>query len=173
MGFKKGNVAGLRLQLQQAAVQVPLATSNELREIAYEARNIARDMAPIDYGDLKDAINVKRFGVQGPDGRFVGGLSRYEVLIDVNRPVKDPAKLDEGITTVGQYAWEVHEHMGWARNWRPLMPSMRSINAGRAAGVDAGGKFLERAFLALDTGSGNVAARLALKAKQTLRSLDK
>ena len=173
MAFKKGDMAGFRLQLQRAATQVPQATSDELREIAYEARNRARDMAPIDYGDLKNAIGVKRFGVQGPGGRFISGQSIYEVMIDMRKPVTASDKLAEGIKTVGDYAWEVHEHMGWAGNWRPLMPSAKSVAAGRAAGVNAGGKFLSRALLDVDLKSGGIAERLARRAKRTLRNLDK
>ncbi len=115
----------------------------EVRRIAEELRSTARDMAPLDFGDLRDAIQVRRQGAQGAGGRFVKGASTYDVFINNNHPVKDPSK--SNVTRVGEYAWYVHEHMGWASNPMPFMPSKLSMYAGIVRGVETGGRFLDRA----------------------------
>ncbi len=46
---------------------------------------------------------------------------------------------------VGEYAWLIHEHMGWGNVRMSIMPSERSVAAGLANGVHAGGRFMDRA----------------------------
>lgn len=127
---------------------LPSIAEVELQACAYELRNKSRDMAPIDHGDLKRAIQAQRrgSGIRNAKGHFVSGSSTWVVYVNNDTNVTDPEKIDEGITKVGQYAWKVHEHMGWAsRPNRSLMPSLDSIRAGAARGVEAGGKYMERA----------------------------
>lgn len=173
MGFKSQGADKLKLRLQRIGAGLPNAVDNELRNIAYEIQQKAKDMAPIDYGDLRSAIRVRRYGMQGEGGRFVKGRSVYDVLLDMNQPVRDPDKLEEGYTRVGDYAWEVHEHMGWGNKRRVLMPSKKSVAAGLAAGVEAGGKFMERALLDVATKDDGILVRLIKANRNCLQKLDK
>lgn len=165
MGLKTTGMGSLKATLSRIGQAVPRAMDQELAMVAAEVRNKAKAMAPIDYGDLKSAIRLRRLGVQGAGGRFVAGLSNYEVYLDMNQPVTDPDKEE---TRVGEYAWKVHEHMGWAGNRRALMPSEKSVAAGKAEGVDAGGRFMERALLEVVMAE-NITARLARVARKQLR----
>lgn len=145
MSFEIEGIEQIKLKLQRLN-DVPQIADEELKKCAEDLADKARAMAPVDYGDLKEAIQVARRGAQGAGGRFVKGISNYEVLINNRHPVSDPFKQKYGTDYVGEYAWYVHEHMGWGSNSADLMPSDKSIAAGAAAGVEAGGKFLERAL---------------------------
>lgn len=145
MEFNLGEIQKIRLRLERLK-ELPQLLNEELRHCANDVAQVAKDMAPIDYGDLKDAIQVGRRGVQGAGGRFVSGMSNYEVFINERHPVSDPDKIKHGVDHVGEYAWYVHEHMGWSGYDTGFMPSEKSVEAGLEKGVDAGGKFLERAL---------------------------
>jgi hypothetical protein len=150
---------------------VPEAVNEELRDCAHDLAQLSRDMAPIDYGDLKAAIKVGRRGVQGEGGRFVAGKSQYDVYVDEDQPVRDPDKIDEGVETVGEYAMEVHEHMGWESHpVKDFMPSEKSRREGAARGVEAGGKFMERALIELSPG---IVSRLKRKFESVIGMLGK
>jgi hypothetical protein len=141
-----GGIKQMKLRLQRLR-GVKGVANEELKACANDVAQKAKDMAPIDYGDLKRAIQVGRRGVQGAGGRFVKGVSNYDVFISGNTKVQDPKKLDrkDPVETVGEYVWEVHEHMGWASQPGKFMPSEESVQAGLEKGVEAGGKFMERA----------------------------
>lgn len=139
MGFKTTGIDQMKIQLSRIS-HVKMIANEELRRCAEEVAETARLMAPIDYGDLRSAIQVGRRGVQGDGGRFIAGLSQYEVFINNNTPVEDFGKKE---STVGEYAWKVHEHMGYGSRVTDYMPSAKSVAAG--GGFEVGGKFLERA----------------------------
>lgn len=149
MSLSTTGIEALKLKLMELAF-APVLVEVELEACARELRDKSRDMAPIDFGDLKSAIQDRRLGsaARSALGQFVKGSSSYEVFINMRTPVRDPKKSGE-FSTVGQYAWEVHEHMGYAGHETDHMPSKESVKAGRDAGVDAGGKFMERAALEL------------------------
>lgn len=174
MALKKTGMELAKIRLQRTiGVGLPNTMDSQVHAAAKEMQQRARDMAPIDYGDLKDAIRIKRHGQQGTGGRFVKGLGIYVVWIDRSRPVRDPEKLEQGFTTVGDYAWRVHEHMGWGNRPGAIKPSQKSIDAGRRAGVEAGGKFMDRAFLDVAIDDGGILARLVEANRNYLRRLDK
>ncbi|MCL2874775.1 MAG: HK97 gp10 family phage protein [Betaproteobacteria bacterium] len=152
-----------RLKLQLSRLQdVPDMVNQELERCAKEVAKKARNMAPYEYKDLIDAIQVARRGAQGANGRFMKGVSNYEVYINEKHPVRDPSH--KGVRTVGEYAWIVHTHMGWGSTLgtlpggRPFMP-----NAERSSGPNGeerGGRFLERA---LEEMRNEINARLGKK----------
>lgn len=147
MSLDCSDIVKLKLRLLRLA-EAPQVANEVMKECAEELAEKARDMAPIDYGDLKGAIQVARRGAQGAGGRFVKGVSNYEIFINDRHPVSDPDKLKHGVTHVGQYAWYVHTHMHSSAYPNPkFMPSEASIRAGQEKGVEAGGQFLERAAL--------------------------
>lgn len=169
MSLDLSGIERFKIQLSRLH-KVPNIANQELKDIAEEVAAKARDMAPIDYGDLKRAIQVGRRGVQGAGGRFISGMSNYDIFINERHPVSDPEKLKHDVTHVGEYAWWVHEHMGWVGNPNPqFMPSEKSIAAGAEKGVAAGGKFLERALVMLEPG---IYARINRKVLEYVESLD-
>lgn len=148
MGFEAEDFDQVRLRLLRAA---DVANTPEvqaiMRHAALELQQTARNMAPEDYRDLKDAIQIGRTA-DGRDerGRFAkGGGSTYSIYINNGHPVRDPES-KKSAATVGEYAWHVHEHMGWGSNDTGFMPSAKSVEISKAAGEVAGGKFLERAM---------------------------
>lgn len=169
MAFDADEFDQVKVRIMRAA---DVANSPEvqalLREAAEEIRQTARNMAPEDYGDLKDAIRVGRRGAQDASGRFSSGAgSTYTVYIDNNHRVKDPER-KKSAETVGQYAWHVHEHMGWGTNVTNFMPSQHSVATSAAAGEIAGGKFLERAMEKHATSIYQRVAQVVLKHVEAL-----
>jgi len=168
VGFETTGLDQLKLKLQRLA-GIPELANDALRQCADELRDRARDMAPIDYGDLIAAIQIRRLGAQGAGGRFVKGVSTFEVFVNNETPVKDPDKLRHGVDKVGEYAWMVHEHMGWASQPNPeFMPSEQSVLHGQARHAEAGGKFLERAAAELKAKFEERLAQIVLKRIQNL-----
>lgn len=140
-GLRDRLVREVSLNLERLK-KLPNVLDGEMKEIAKEIQQTARNMAPVEYGGLKKAIKVKRkaqprTGAKG----YVKGKSSYYVYID---PMSPAPGHKEGV--VGGYVWLVHEHMGWGANVGPIMPSNRSIVAGLMHGEVAGGKFLDRAM---------------------------
>jgi len=150
MAFDTEGIEQLKLMLNRAK-KLPEHATAELWRMAEETRKRAINMAPIDYGDLRGAIKLRETAAN-VGGRFQQGIRNFEIYISNKHPVSDPEKLKQGVTHVGDYAWGVHEYMGWGstqgapmKSGKPFMPSKESVAAGLLAGVDAGGKFLERA----------------------------
>lgn len=142
MGLRDRQVREIKLKLERLK-KLPQVLDQELNQIAHEVQQTARDMAPIQYGGLKQAIQVRRTaapqkGVKG----FQKGKSSFQIYIN---PMTPAPGHKEGV--VGGYAWLVHEHMGWAGVPNVIMPSLASVQAGLAKGEIAGGKFLDRAML--------------------------
>lgn len=141
MALRLRQVREVKLKLERLK-KLPNVLDQELGEIAQEVQQTARNMAPIQYGGLKQAIQVRRTaatqkGVKG----FVKGKSSFQIYIN---PMTPAPGHKEGV--VGGYAWLVHEHMGWAGVPNVIMPSPASVQAGLAKGEIAGGKFLDRAM---------------------------
>jgi hypothetical protein len=115
-----------------------------LNRKAIEVRDLAIKMAPVDEGNLEGAIKVREAGVsRGSDGTFTKGVS--EVYIDMDMPVPHrPGK------TVGDYAYEMHEHLFpfGPYNLGDLSEAKQSTNGG----ILVGGKFMERAALEVESG---------------------
>jgi len=107
MALNTQGIEELKLQLRRLA-NVPEIANNEMKACAEDLRNKARDMAPIDYGDLKGAIQTRANSVGGAAFRRGSTLLNYEVIINNNHPVSDDEKRKHGVTHVGEYAWLVH-----------------------------------------------------------------
>ena len=141
MALRDRQIREVKLKLERLK-RLPAVLDQELRQIADEVQETARNMAPIEYGGLRKAIQIRRIaapqkGVKG----FQKGKSSFQIFINPNTPAPGHK---EGV--VGGYAWLVHEHMGWTGRPNVIMPSEKSVNASAAAGEDAGGKFLDRAM---------------------------
>ena len=140
MAFSKQGLKEIQIKLERLR-GLPQVADQELKAIAIEVKQTAKDMAPIDYGGLKKSIKIRRTGAQdSKTGRFVKGKSNYTVYIDNNTPTQGRKE-----KTVGEYAWFIHEHMGWGANKNVIMPSKKSIASGNGKD-EVGGKFLDRAI---------------------------
>ena len=155
MAFEHDGLEGIVARLKRAA-QLPDECQRELFEIALETQETAKNMTPEDFGDLKNAIEMKGRNVKGQFARIGAVVTNinYEIFVNDNHPVTDPAKIREGKTKVGDYSRQVHEYMGYGnvqgapmKNGMPFMPSKVSVAIGLAHGVDAGGRFIDRAAL--------------------------
>ncbi len=141
-----------KLMLKRAG-DLPADLNHALKAKAHLLHDLAVAMAPIEYGDLKASIQLRETAAQGKGGRFEKGLRNYTIFIDNNYPVSDERQRSGGAEVVGDYAWFVHEYMGWAGHpgapiWNMpdgFMPSEASVQEGLLYGVDAGGMFLTRA----------------------------
>ncbi|MFU9046351.1 HK97 gp10 family phage protein [Acinetobacter tibetensis] len=139
MALRNRQVREVKLKLERLK-KLPQVLDQELNQIAHEVQQTARDMAPIQYGGLKRAIQVRRTAApqKGAKG-FQRGKSSFQIYIN---PMTPAPGHKEGV--VGGYAWLVHEHMGWAGVPNVIMPSAISVAAGN--GEVVGGKFLDRAM---------------------------
>lgn len=141
MALKGNPLREVKLKLERLK-KLPNVLDQELNQIAQEVQETARNMAPIEYGGLRKAIQIRRIsavqkGVKG----FVKGKSVFKIYINPNAPAPGHKN-----ATVGEYAWLVHEHMGWEGRPNTLMPSEKSVEASAMMGEVAGGKFLDRAM---------------------------
>lgn len=153
---------GMKIMLEKLQ-GIPEIADRELKQIANEIQKTARNMSPIEYGDLKAAIVVRRRGGgRNAKGQFVKGQSSYEISINNNHPSKTSG-------TVGAYVWKVHEYMGWGGHHNVLMPSKRSVTAGASRGEEAGGKFMDRAFARYQPLVRNRLSRVIEKYKDQIR----
>lgn len=142
--FKKGNFGRLRARLEALSEVPEKVAATTLRDCAYRVKETAINMTPIDEGDLRRSIKVRRIG-GGTNklGQFSRGQSRWEVYVNMSQPTSGGKKE----AFVGEYAWLIHEHMGWGNVRMSIMPSERSVAAGLANGVHAGGRFMDRALM--------------------------
>jgi hypothetical protein len=104
---------------------------------AYNIRDMARKMAPVDTGDLEKGIKIAGdvSGARDALGRF--SRVEVEVYIDMNAPVADrPGK------KLGDYAYEMHEHL---TPYGRLQLGEKSRAKQGGSDVTVGGGFLERA----------------------------
>lgn len=155
MAFEHSGIEGVIAALKRAA-QLPNECAHELRAIADETLQTAKHMAPVDYEDIQKSITMRARNARGHFAK-IGAITTnasYEIFINESHPVADPKKIKAGVTKVGDYAREVHEYMGYGNtpgakmeNGRSFMPSDKSVAAGLAHQVEAGGRFIDRAGL--------------------------
>jgi len=170
MTFSSQGIDQLKLLLNRAK-SIPEQADQELGRIAMDLRDMARNMAPEDYGDLKNSIKHQRVGGgRNALGRFESGLHNWIVYVKNDYHVQDPEKAKIGIETAGQYAWFIHEYMGWGSTpgapngkGKPFMPSVYSQMIGLSHGVESGGKFLERAGIEIQRTMSSKIGTIVLK----------
>jgi hypothetical protein len=125
----------LGLLLQQMGEKVTRGVFAQMKVEAEKVAQKAREFAPVDHGNLEQAIKVREAG----GGRNeLGQFARksVEVYVDGEMPVPErPGK------TVGDYAYEMHEHLTPAGPLQ-LGPKSEAKNAGSG---QVGGKYMERA----------------------------
>ncbi|MDR9847019.1 HK97 gp10 family phage protein [Herbaspirillum huttiense] len=147
MGVKVTGIGEVSDLIRQLETTTRRRAVKKLHEKGVEMRDLARKMAPIDDGNLEKAIKVRpeTLGDRARDemGRFV--RTEIEVYVDVDMPVPDrPGKV------VGDYAFEIHEHLTPAGPMQ-LGPRSEEKNQNNG-GVEVGGGFLDRAAAEIEKG---------------------
>ncbi len=126
-GIKITGVSELLTRFNNISRVSTAETSKALKKSATEVQKLARKYAPLDRGNLEDAIQVI-------SGNKIGrAFAEYYVGVNESHPV--PERPDK---TVGDYALEMHEgeyDLGF-----------RSQEKARKLGVEVGPKYLERAL---------------------------
>jgi len=131
------SIEGLEMGLliEQMGDKVVRRAIDKMRSEAQKLAEKARDYAPVDEGNLENAIKVDDAG----GGRNeLGQFSRKSVAvyIDMNMPAARDGK------TVGDYAYDMHEHL------EPVGPKKRGpLSEEKDGGRNVvGGGFLTRAM---------------------------
>lgn len=137
MGMQLEGADELAYLIRNAGAKASKNIAAQMRREAFNIQELARRFAPIDHGNLEDAIEVAEVG-GGRDeetGRFL--RKSFEVFIDMDAEAFDGR-------TVGQYAYVMHELLlPYGAGGFKLGKKSREKQAGQAETV--GGRFLERA----------------------------
>ena len=136
MSIKVYGMEELQFLIRQTGARASRGVIDKMREQATEARDLARKMAPVDEGNLEEAIKVEEVaGGRDELGRFVRNSIQLYVDGDMVLP-ENPNR------TVGDYAMEIHEHQ---TPYGPIPLGEKSQQKQEGQSEVVGGKFLERA----------------------------
>lgn len=134
MGVTVSGISELTYLLRQAGPKAQKGAIDGMRKEADEIVELAKKYAPIDKGNLEEAINWEETaGGRDSLGRF----AKKEIVIGI-----DGEKSAGANKTVGDYAYEMHEHLTPYGEYG-LGPLSEAKQRGQSELV--GGKFLERA----------------------------
>lgn len=126
----------LTITLEQVGQKALKGAIVAMRAQAEKVAEKARDYAPVDEGNLEKAIKVRdTAGGRNALGQFT--RKGVEVYVDQDMPV--PGRPDK---TVGDYAYEVHEHMEPAGGPMKRGPKSEAKDGGRNL---VGGGYMTRA----------------------------
>lgn len=148
---KKGEWGLLYGALKRLPEKATKAALRQLKKEALIVEDVAKKMAPVDFGDLENAIKMKQVDV----GRDSGGRfqkNQFVIGLDPNYPCKDPK--DPSGKRVGDYALVVHEYLPWGTDQKVPAPwgglwglGEKSLaKQARVAPLEVGGGFMYRAF---------------------------
>lgn len=144
MGIRVEGVVSTQRMLARLDSTAKKRVVAELYKLARETMMLARQMAPLDKGFLEKAIKMhpEKMGRQR-DG--LGRFTRTEVEVYIDLSMAIPGRPGK---TIGDYAYEIHEHLSPYGSWKPG----KGTQAKQAAnsGVVVGGGFLERAAEEID-----------------------
>lgn len=149
----KYNASRLKRSLKTLVQGLCDQTDLTMRESAELVKNTAREMAPVDYGDLEEAIKIKN--IQGRDklGRWSNNIS-YDIYVDGSMICEDPRDQPgrdnrKHPKKVGEYAGLVHEQVTPAGPMQ-LGPESKKKNQ-RNGGLVGGGYMVRALDLLRDT----------------------
>jgi len=146
----------LKYLLQQSGDKAVRGVLNQMRQEAKDIQELAIKMAPLDHGNLEEAIKVR----DNAGGRTsLGQFARKTVEVYVDTEMEIPERPGKFIS---DYAWEMHQHLtpyGFLR----LGKKSQAKQHGQEEIV--GGGFLERA---VDKVSDRMMDRLIAVAKSVL-----
>lgn len=130
----------LKYLLRQAGERAVKGAFDQMRKEAKRIESLAKQMAPVDEGDLEDAIQMVETG-GGRDN--LGRFSRKSITIEVDMNASAGVDSQGRPRTVGAYAYTMHEHLTPYGEFR-LGKKSRAKQASQS--VMVGGKYLERAM---------------------------
>lgn len=136
MGIEITGINELMTTIEQTGDRAQKGLFEKIRRRALKMQKLARSYAPIDKGNLEDAIYVEE---EGGGRNYAGKFERKSITvgIDLNHPADDGK-------TVGDYAYEMHEFLEpYGMGYFKLGKRSEAKDGGRGI---VGGKFLERAI---------------------------
>lgn len=147
MGVEVEGVEELIYLLRQKGKKAVKGAFTQMRQEAKDIRDLAREMAPVDEGDLERAIVTREVG--GGRDEFSGQFVRKEIVIEVDGEVNAGTNREGKQSKVGDYAYIMHEHLAPFGSFK-LGKRSRAKQA--ASNVLVGGKYLERAVAEREKG---------------------
>lgn len=150
MGIEIEGIDQLEYLIRQGGAKAQKGASEQMKREATRIRDLARKFAPIDEGNLEDAIQIEEVGGgRNETGQFQ--RKSYNVFVDMFHPAQN-----DGI--VGQYAYIMHEHLAPFGPYK-LGPRSRAKQAGQ--GEMVGGLYMDRAVAEVMRGMVGRLARAA------------
>ena len=143
MGIVVSGIENLIVSLANMADRTSRGSREQMEQGAVDIRDLARLYAPVDKGNLEDAIKTGK-ELHGAWERGVNRRNIFTVEIDEDMPFE---KLNKNGTTtigkVGDYSTRMHE------DWTYNLGVLSELKA-QQTGMPVGPKFLERAMEDLD-----------------------
>ena len=144
MGMKIEGFEETKIYLQAKVEEASSTAMTTLLEVAKDIQTLAKKMAPIDYGNLEEAIKLRTTGglVRNKRGHFVGG-GGATIYVDNEMVAEQPGSHRKEQVVVGDYAWFIHEHLTPYGSLRLGKLSQEKQDADPS--VQVGGGFMDRA----------------------------
>lgn len=144
MGMEVEGVETLQFLLTQLGEKATDGVVAQMRKEAFAMRDLARKFAPLDHGNLEEAIKVQTLGGErGPNGRFT--RKSFSVFVDMNMKGYDGRPISE-------YAYLMHEHL---TPYGPYNLGKNSQAKQEGQREMVGGMYLERAAVEISEGVMN------------------
>lgn len=150
MAFNSDGFEEVKIMIDRLAKSAVNITMEQITEAGEEIQALAKLMSPVDYGNLENAIKIRRTGGALRDGmgRFVKG-GGFIIYVDNSLPAVDdqgqPVTRNGEQVTVGDYAWWVSENVTPAGYANLGAKSQNKQDALAGHGIQVGGHFMERA----------------------------
>ena len=144
MGMEIEGADRLEFLLTQLGEKASAGVVDQMRKEAIAMRDLARKFAPVDHGNLEEAIKVQTLGGERDNaGRFT--RKSFSVFVDMNMKGHDGRP-------ISQYAYLMHEHLTPYGPYN-LGPNSQAKQEGQREMV--GGMYLERAAVEVSEGIMN------------------
>lgn len=144
MGMEVEGVEKLQFLLTQLGDKATDGVVDQMKKEAFAMRDLARKFAPLDHGNLEEAIKVETLGGgRGANGRFV--RKSFSVYVDGNMKGYDGRPIAE-------YAYIMHEHL---TPYGPYNLGENSQAKQEGQREMVGGMYLERAAAEVSDGIMN------------------
>lgn len=140
MGLKVENLLGVEEMLLLVETDTKRRVVKSLFKAGRKIQQMAIKMAPIDHGNLEKAIKMLPAESGGRERDELGRFTKTEIqiFVDMGMPIPErPGK------TIGDYAYEVHEHLTPRGNWN-LGDKSNQKQLG-SPDVIVGGGYMDRA----------------------------
>ena len=135
MSIEVTGIDTLEYLIQQAGARAQTGVAAQMKKEAEKIRDLARKFAPLDEGNLEDAIEMsENSGGRNQYGQFM--RKSYSVFVNMNHPAPRGK-------TVGDYAYIMHEHLA---PYGPLNLGEKSRAKQSGQSEMVGGLYMDRAI---------------------------